>query len=170
VAILDAMLVPWILVAAPFGAVVMRLARVSIVEEIGSDYVRAAAAKGLPPRTVIRHATRPSYASVASLVGAWVPTFVTNMVLVEFVFPAPRRAHLRQRSLRTTSTITPMTTASAPSWTSRTTAVLESAVARRRAPNRIVPAKKATIVHSTAVLRPMPRTLPVTVPSPLRRQ
>src|SRR3954453_1220714 len=63
----EAMLVPWVLVAAPFGAVVMRLARVSIPEEIGSDYVRAAAAKGLPQRTVIRHATRPSYASVASL-------------------------------------------------------------------------------------------------------
>ena len=43
----EAMLVPWILVAAPFGAVVMRLARVTISEEIGSDYVRTAAAKGL---------------------------------------------------------------------------------------------------------------------------
>ena len=38
---------PWILVAAPFGAVVMRLARVTICDEIHSDYVRTAAAKGL---------------------------------------------------------------------------------------------------------------------------
>ena len=46
----EAMLVPWILVAAPFGAVVMRLARAAILEEIDSDYVRTAAAKGLPQR------------------------------------------------------------------------------------------------------------------------
>jgi peptide/nickel transport system permease protein len=95
----EAMLVPWILVAAPFGAVVMRLARVAILEEIGSDYVRTAAAKGLSRRTVMRrHAARPSYASVASLVGAWVPTFVTNMVLVEFVFFVPGFLGLSRRA------------------------------------------------------------------------
>ncbi|MGZ8650006.1 MAG: ABC transporter permease subunit, partial [Solirubrobacteraceae bacterium] len=86
----EAMLVPWILVAAPFGAVVMRLARPAILEAIDSDYVRTATAKGLPRRQVIRrHAARPSHVSVASLVGVWVPTFVTNMVLVEFVFFIP---------------------------------------------------------------------------------
>jgi ABC-type dipeptide/oligopeptide/nickel transport system permease component len=94
----EAMLVPWILVAAPFGAVVMRLARVTIGEEIHSDYVRTAAAKGLSQRTVLRQAARPSYASVASLVGAWVPTFVTNMVLVEFVFFIPGFLGLSRRA------------------------------------------------------------------------
>jgi len=95
----DAMLVPWILVAAPFGAVVMRLARATILEEIDSDYVRTAAAKGLSRRVVMRrHATRPSYASVASLVGAWVPTFVINMVLVEFVFFIPGFLGLSRRA------------------------------------------------------------------------
>ena len=94
----EAMLVPWILVAAPFGAVVMRLARATIVEEIASDYVRTAAAKGLPRREVLRQATRPSYPSVASLVGAWVPTFVTNMVLVEFVFFIPGFLGLSRRA------------------------------------------------------------------------
>ncbi len=81
---------PWILVTAPFGAVVMRLAQAAILEEIDSDYVRTAAAKGLSRREVIRrHAARPGYVSVASLIGVWVPTFVTNMVLVEFVFFIP---------------------------------------------------------------------------------
>jgi peptide/nickel transport system permease protein len=95
----EAMLVPWILVAAPFGAVVMRLARVTIGEEIVSDHVRTAAAKGLPRRTVLRrHAVRPSYAPVASLIGAWVPTFVTNMVLVEFVFFVPGFLGLSRRA------------------------------------------------------------------------
>jgi peptide/nickel transport system permease protein len=94
----EAMLVPWILVAAPFGAVVMRLARPAIGEELHSDYVRTAAAKGLPQRTLLRQAARPSYASVASLVGAWVPTFVINMVLVEFVFFIPGFLGLSRRA------------------------------------------------------------------------
>ena len=79
----------------------MRLARPAIREEIDSDYVRTAAAKGLPRREVLRrHAARPSYASVASLVGAWVPTFVTNMVLVEFVFFIPGFLGLSQARIR----------------------------------------------------------------------
>jgi ABC-type dipeptide/oligopeptide/nickel transport system permease component len=94
----EAMLVPWILVGAPFGAIVMRLARAAIREGIVSDYVRTAAAKGLPRREVLRQATRPSYASVASLVGGWVPTFVTNMVLVEFVFFIPGFLGLSRRA------------------------------------------------------------------------
>ena len=89
---------PWILVAAPFGAVVMRFARVTISEEIGSDYVRTAAAKGLSAGKVLRQAVRPSYAPVASLIGAWVPTFVTNMVLVEFVFFIPGFLGLSRRA------------------------------------------------------------------------
>ena len=95
----DAMLVPWILVAAPFAAVVMRLARVTIAEELASDHVRTAAAKGLTRRTVLRrHAVRPSYAPVASLIGAGVPTFVINMVLVEFVFFIPGFLGLSRRA------------------------------------------------------------------------
>lgn len=94
----EAMLVPWILVAAPFGAVVMRLARVAIAEEIQSDYVRTAAAKGLPRRNVLQQAARPSYAPVASLIGGWVPTFVINMVLVEFVFFIPGFLGLSRRA------------------------------------------------------------------------
>jgi len=53
------MLVPWILVAAPFGAMVMRFVQAAILEEIDSDYVRTAVAKGLSRRDVIRrHAAR----------------------------------------------------------------------------------------------------------------
>jgi peptide/nickel transport system permease protein len=104
----EAMLVPWILVGAPFGAVVMRLARPAIREEIDSDYVRTAAAKGLPRREVLRQAARPSYSSVASLVGGWVPTFVTNMVLVEFVFFIPGFLGLSRRAFgQAPSTLVP---------------------------------------------------------------
>ena len=86
----QAMVVPWIVTAAPFAAVVMRLAQGTMIEQLDTDYVRTAEAKGLTRRRVIRHhAAPPAYASVASLVGVWVPAFITNMVLVEYVFFVP---------------------------------------------------------------------------------
>jgi peptide/nickel transport system permease protein len=89
-AFVRAMVVPWIVVAAPLAAVVLRLMQAGMLEVLGTDYVRTATAKGLPERRVIRrHAAPPGYLTVASLLGAWVPTFVTNMVLVEFVFFVP---------------------------------------------------------------------------------
>jgi len=89
-AFVSAMVVPWIVVAAPLAAVVLRLMQAGMLEALESDYVRTAAAKGLSPRRVIRHhAAPPTYPTVASLIGTWIPTFVTNMVLVEFVFFVP---------------------------------------------------------------------------------
>ena len=87
---IQAMVVPWIVLAAPFAAVVMRLMQGAILDEVDADYVRTARAKGLSRRRVIRrHAARPASVSVASLIGVWVPSFVTNMVLIEFVFFVP---------------------------------------------------------------------------------
>jgi peptide/nickel transport system permease protein len=95
----EGMLVPWLLVAAPFAAVVMRLAQAAMVDELDSDYVRTAAAKGLTRRQVVHHhAGRPAQVSVASLLGVWVPTFVTNMVLVEYVFFTPGFFSLSRRA------------------------------------------------------------------------
>jgi peptide/nickel transport system permease protein len=89
-AFVRAMVVPWIVVAAPLAAVVLRLTQAAMLEVVDADYVRTAAAKGLSQRQVIRHhAAPPAYVTVASLIGTWVPTFVTNMVLVEFVFFVP---------------------------------------------------------------------------------
>ena len=85
-----AMLVPWLVVAAPLAAVCLRLTQAAVVEVLDADYVRTAAAKGLTRRRVIRrHAAPASYTSLASLVGVWVPSFITNMMLVEFVFFVP---------------------------------------------------------------------------------
>jgi peptide/nickel transport system permease protein len=87
---IQAMLVPCLIVAAPFAAVVMRLVQAAAVDELGTDYVRTAAAKGVGRRDVVRrHAVRPAYGTVASVVGIWVPSLITNMVLVEYVFFVP---------------------------------------------------------------------------------
>jgi peptide/nickel transport system permease protein len=84
------MLLPWIVVGAPLGGAILRLTLALTVDTLGEDYVRTAAAKGLPHATVVRrHAGPPTYVSVASLLGASAPFMVTNMVLVEYVFTIP---------------------------------------------------------------------------------
>lgn len=84
------LLFPWLIVAAPLGAACLRLTLAGIVDALDEDYVRTGVAKGVRPREVVRHHAAPaSYPSVASLVGISVPTIVTNMVLVEWVFSVP---------------------------------------------------------------------------------
>jgi len=84
------MILPWIVVGAPLGAAILRLTVALTVDTLGEDYVRTAAAKGLPHATVVRrHAGPPTYVSVASLLAASAPLMVTNVVLVEYVFTLP---------------------------------------------------------------------------------
>jgi peptide/nickel transport system permease protein len=87
---LRSMLLPWMVVGAPLGAAILRLTLALSHETMGEDYVRTAAAKGLPHTEVVRrHAGPPTYVSVASLVSASAPLTITNVVLVEYVFAIP---------------------------------------------------------------------------------
>ena len=87
---LRSMMLPWIVVGAPLGAVILRLTLALSAETMGEDYVRTAEAKGVPHAKVVRrHAGPPIYVSVASLVGASAPLMITNVVLVEYVFTLP---------------------------------------------------------------------------------
>jgi len=87
---LRSMALPWIVVGAPLGAAILRLTLSLTSETLGEDYVRTAAAKGVPHGTVVRrHAGPPTYVSIASLVGASAPLVIMNVVLVEFVFGIP---------------------------------------------------------------------------------
>jgi peptide/nickel transport system permease protein len=84
------MILPCLVVGAPLGAAVLRLTLVLAVDTMGEDYVRTAAAKGVPHAKVVRrHAGPPTYVSIASLLGASAPFMITNMVLVEYVFTIP---------------------------------------------------------------------------------
>jgi peptide/nickel transport system permease protein len=84
------LLVPWIVLAAPLGAMCLRLTIGTVGETLEEDYVRTAIAKGLPSwRVLRRHAAPPSHVTTASLVGVSLPLMVTNMVLVERVLAVP---------------------------------------------------------------------------------
>jgi peptide/nickel transport system permease protein len=83
-------LVVWIVVGAPLSAACVRLTARLTIDQLDADYVRTAYAKGLgEPRVVRRHAARGAYPGVASLVWGSIPVFVTNVVLVEWVWNVP---------------------------------------------------------------------------------
>jgi peptide/nickel transport system permease protein len=94
------MMLPWIVVGAPLGAAILRLTLALAVEALGEDYVRTAAAKGVPHAKVVRrHAGPPTYVSVASLLSASSPFTIMNMVLVEYVFTIPGFLRHTKRAL-----------------------------------------------------------------------
>jgi peptide/nickel transport system permease protein len=91
---LQAMWVPWLVIAAPLAAMCHRMTRGAVVEAMTEDFARTARAKGLGERAVIgRHALRAAMPSVISLVSVNVALLVTNVVLVESAFLLPGFFH-----------------------------------------------------------------------------
>ena len=85
-----ALVVPWILVGLPLAALLLRLTRTAVTNVLGEDYIRAAGAKGLTERTVLRrHALRAAAAPMITATGMTVNLMITNVVLIETVFGIP---------------------------------------------------------------------------------
>ena len=76
--------------AASEVALVSRIARTGILNEMGRDYVRTAQAKGLSEsRALVRHALRNALLPVVTVVGSRVGFLFSGAVLVETVFGWP---------------------------------------------------------------------------------
>ena len=87
---LRSLLVPWLVVGAPLGAMCLRLTVALTRDELTQNHIQTARAKGLTHRRVVRrHAAPAAYASIASLLSVTIPAVVTNLVLVEWVFSIP---------------------------------------------------------------------------------
>jgi oligopeptide transport system permease protein len=72
------------------AARVSRLMRASMIEVLGSNYVRTARAKGLGERLVlVRHALRPALMPVVSYLGPGLSYLLTGSLVVEEVFGLP---------------------------------------------------------------------------------
>jgi len=84
------LLIPWLVLAAPLGAMCLRLVLANTVEALDEEYVRTAIGKGVSSRRVVsRHAAPAALLPTASFVGISVPLIVTNLVLVERTFSVP---------------------------------------------------------------------------------
>src|SRR3954454_2621776 len=84
------LLVPWIVLGAPLGAMCLRLTLAITREAMDEDFVRTAEAKGVHPHDVVRrHAAPMSYLGTFSFIAVSAPLIITNMVLVERTLSVP---------------------------------------------------------------------------------
>jgi ABC-type dipeptide/oligopeptide/nickel transport system permease component len=71
-------------------AVVTRMTRSAMLEEVGKDYVTTARAKGLPERRVVgRHVLRNALVPVVTITGLQLGALLSGAVLTETVFDWP---------------------------------------------------------------------------------
>ncbi|TMG80253.1 MAG: ABC transporter permease, partial [Betaproteobacteria bacterium] len=71
-------------------ALIARIARTSILEVLGEDYIRTARAKGLPNRVVLmRHALRNAAVPIITVIGIGVAFLIGGVVVTESVFSIP---------------------------------------------------------------------------------
>lgn len=81
---------PAITLAYATMAIITRMMRSSLVEELGEEYVDAARAKGLPERLVLRrHARRNALIPTATVVGLSFGFLLQGTIVVEIVFRWP---------------------------------------------------------------------------------
>ena len=83
-------IMPVMVIATLQMAVIMRVTRGSLIEELGEDYVRTARAKGLAERRVIgTHAIRNALLPVVTVIGVQFAYILSGTIIVETVFALP---------------------------------------------------------------------------------
>jgi len=81
---------PAIALGTYFTALITRLTRSGMLEELGTDYIRAARAKGLPETLVrYKHALRNTLIPIITVVGLQLGTLIGGAVITEAVFNWP---------------------------------------------------------------------------------
>jgi peptide/nickel transport system permease protein len=84
------MILPTIVLGTGFAAAIMRQLRSTMIEALGSDYVRTARAKGLTEKTVvIGHAMRNSLVAVVTVMGLQLGLMISGAVVTERIFVLP---------------------------------------------------------------------------------
>ncbi len=84
------LVLPALVLAAPFVAYVARLMRSSMLETLGQDFIRTARAKGLPEtRVVYQHALKVAILPVVSFLGPLAANLLTGSLVVESIFNIP---------------------------------------------------------------------------------
>lgn len=93
---------PALVLAASELALITRLTRSGLLQELGKDYVRFARAKGLAPRRVmVRHALPNALLPVITVIGARLGFLFSGAVLIETVFSWPGVGQLLLSAVRT---------------------------------------------------------------------
>ncbi len=84
------LVLPVVALAIQQIAYIARMMRASMIEVLGSHFIRTARAKGLSEREVIfRHALRPAMLPVLSYLGPAIAGIITGSVVIEQIFGLP---------------------------------------------------------------------------------
>ncbi|MGE3512058.1 MAG: ABC transporter permease [Vicinamibacterales bacterium] len=93
------LVLPALTLAAPLTAVLARITRASVIEELREPYVLAARSRGLPRRLVLRHALRNSLGPVVTVLGLQCGSVLTGAVITETIFAWPGVGRLLVQSI-----------------------------------------------------------------------
>jgi peptide/nickel transport system permease protein len=84
------LVLPAITLGAALAAILARMVRASVMEELASDYVRTARAKGLTEWTVLwRHAFRNALIPTLTIIGLQFGTLLAGAIITETIFSWP---------------------------------------------------------------------------------
>ena len=84
------LILPAITMGGSLAAILTRMVRTSMLEELGQDYIRTARAKGLPERTVVyRHALRNAMLPILTVVGLQFGALLAGAIVTETIFSWP---------------------------------------------------------------------------------
>jgi ABC-type dipeptide/oligopeptide/nickel transport system permease component len=84
------LVLPAITLGAALAAILTRMVRTSVVEELSSDYVRTARAKGLSESAVLfRHAFRNAMIPILTILGLQFGTLLAGTIVTETIFSWP---------------------------------------------------------------------------------
>jgi len=106
--LLHHLFLPMITLASIYLALYSRLARASMLEVLGADYIRTARAKGLSQRSVLyKHALKNALGPIVTVAGLQFSAVMSGAVVVETVFSWPGLGTLALKSIlaRDTPTI-----------------------------------------------------------------
>ncbi|MGH9588102.1 MAG: ABC transporter permease, partial [Acidobacteriaceae bacterium] len=84
------LILPAVTMGSALAAILTRMVRTAMLEELGQDYIRTARAKGLPERVVIyRHALRNALIPIITLLGLQFGALLAGAIVTETIFSWP---------------------------------------------------------------------------------
>jgi ABC-type dipeptide/oligopeptide/nickel transport system permease component len=87
---LSHLVLPAFTLGAALAAILTRMVRTSVIEELSADYVRTARAKGLPESAVLfRHAFRNALIPILTIMGLQFGTLLAGTIVTESIFSWP---------------------------------------------------------------------------------
>ncbi|MDX6613247.1 MAG: peptide/nickel transport system permease protein [Blastocatellia bacterium] len=83
-------ILPAVTLGAALSAILTRMVRSSVIEELGEDYVRTARAKGLSERTVVyKHVLKNGLIPVVTIIGLQLGVLLAGAIITEKIFGWP---------------------------------------------------------------------------------